>query len=103
MASDRLYPQDYRCPICNQVSSHYVWISKLEEATHECKCGQVLTSSHLDEKETSNGPLLLIRRMNKDQIVADRKKRSVNHFKKEIMPTIGGKDRKYFEKKYGKQ
>ena len=35
-------------------------------------------------------------------IQAERKKRSVDNFKKEVMPTLPKREKKYFEKKHGK-
>ena len=38
-------------------------------------------------------------RMTKPQIVADRKKRSTQHFQKDVLPTLGKAEKKHFAKK----
>jgi len=38
--------------------------------------------------------------MTKEQIKADRTVRSKTHFKKEVLPTLSGKDQRYFNSKH---
>lgn len=94
-----MYPQEYKCTECGAITKHYVWISELETAKHECGCGEILTPENVYYKSTVEPPSHL-RKMTKDQIKADRQKRSTDHFKREIIPTLSGKDQRYFKNKY---
>lgn len=100
MITDRYTPERYRCS-CGQVSKHYVWTSKMEGAIHSCpQCKMGLTIEHLDIEEINEAPR--VGKMTRDQIKADRKQRAQNHFKREVLPTLGKMERKHFGKKFGK-
>lgn len=101
MANDSMYPQEYKCPECGEIHKFYVWSSEIETKIFECKsCGARLFYEHVYEKPVVE-TFRVGRKMNDAEIKADRRKRSAQHFKNEVLPSIGGKDRKYFEKKYG--
>ncbi len=102
MASDSMYEQEYKCPSCGEIQKHYVWSSELDIATHKCKCGDVVTISDVHDKPIVE-TFRVGRKMDDAAIKADRRKRASLHFKNEVMPTIGGKDKKYFEKKIYKK
>lgn len=104
---DTYYPQQYKCfkelGGCDATSKHYIWASQADEARHECSCGKQLTYQHMYEPEvvTYYGRVGL--KMTSDQIKADRRHRSSQHFQKEIAPTLAKQDRRHFEKKFNKK
>lgn len=101
MVSDSYYKQDYVCTDCQTVQKHYVWSSELETTQHTCTNKQC-SSTNLEFIEKHQVDTFQVGiKLNKSQIVADRKKRSKQHFVKEVMPTIGKKDRQHFIKKHG--
>lgn len=99
MANDRMYQQEYLCPSCGRIEKHYVWTSEIETKTHICSCGDVVGFAEVYDKPIVESPLLL-RKMTKEQIKADRTKRSRKHFKEEVLPTLSGKDQRYFNSKH---
>lgn len=99
MANDSMYRQEYKCTECGSITKHYVWTSELETATYKCDCGETLTVENIYDKPVVESPVLL-RKMTKEQIKADRTKRSRKHFKDEILPTLSGKDQRYFKSKF---
>lgn len=102
MSRVQFFPESYKCSECETVQKHYVWSDEIETKEHKCTCcDEVLKPSDLvfeEPKESFN----IGGKMTGQQVRSERKARSTEHFKKDIMPTIGGKDRKHFEKKYGK-
>lgn len=104
MSRDSYYPQAYCCSkkSCGKISKHYIWTSEIEKAQHECECGQKLTYQHLYEEPQVDAPMIL-GKMTKSEIKADRRKRSQEHFKKEIMPTLNKKDKSHFKAKFGEK
>lgn len=101
MSKDTYYPQAYQCDSCHKISKHYVWASEAEEARVECKCGNLLTYQHMYDDEPIQS-FNIGTKMSKQQIKTDRKKRSTDHFKKEILPTLSKRDRSHFDRKFKK-
>lgn len=104
MSKDLYYPQEYRCDNidCCHRQKKYIWSSKRYEVEHECeKCGWTL--NHMNEYESDvNDAFRVGTKMTKQQIKADRKKRSTEHFQKEVRPTLGGMDKRHFDRKFSK-
>lgn len=100
MIKDTYYPQLYKCDSCDQINRIYVWSSEVEELRPKCTCGRQMTYQNMytTDVEVFN----IGTKMTKSQIVTDRKKRSTEHFKKDIMPTLPKKDRSHFTRKYSK-
>lgn len=99
--ADTYYKQDYQCSACGVISRHYIWASEGLEAIHKCKCGAELNYTHEYEKPIVEAPMIKTPTMNRAAVFADRKKRSTEHFKKEVLPTINKADRVKFAKKHG--
>lgn len=99
----RLYKEKYRCSQCGVKQEHFVWDNEIEKTTHKCtNCQYELTYDNvvfITKTPPTSVPIILTK-MTKQEIQVDRRKRSTEHFKKEILPTIGGKDRRHFERKF---
>lgn len=102
MSRIQFFPENYRCTECDTVQKFYVWSDEIETKTHTCKCcRKTLNPSDLvfeQPKEFFN----IGGKLTGQQIKAERKSRSTEHFKKDILPTLSKKDKSHFEKKLGK-
>jgi len=98
MANDSMYRQEYKCTKCGSITKHYVWTSELETATHKCDCGETLIFENIYDAPVVE-TFRIGTKMTKEQIKADRTKRSRKHFKDEVLPTLSGKDQRYFKSK----
>ena len=102
MARDRYYPQLYKCPSCGMVQEHYIWASQAEEAKHNCtSCGSEIRYTEMYEEKVEK-VYTGVGKMSIQAVQAERKKRSTDHFKKEVMPTLSRQDKKHFERKFSK-
>lgn len=83
------------------IEYHYVWSSKIKKAKHTAATGETLTFKNIYYEPDVQAPG--IKTMTKNRIVLDRKKRSLDHFKREIYPKFkaGSLERKHFAKKHG--
>lgn len=105
MARNTYFPETYLCPICHQIQKHYTWSAEIETTRHKCSnkqgdCIAILSFENLHQEEIT--PVFSIK-MTKGQIVRERRARSTEHFRKEIVPTLpqGSDERKHFNKKHG--
>lgn len=96
MSRDRLYMQKFFCNVCNTAVEKNVWESKLYETP--CDCGDGVLEPIFDESEDVG--FMIMSKMSKGEIRKERKQRSLDHFKKEIYPTLSKKDKKHFKKKH---
>jgi hypothetical protein len=37
------YPQQYKCPKCKEIQSHYIWSNERKDTKRICDCGEILT------------------------------------------------------------
>ena len=94
----------YECPNCREIQKHNMWDYFVETKIVECnRCQSSMIGKDIVDEGPIQVPTLIGPNLSKNEIHADRKKRSTEHFKKEIMPTLSGKDQRYFNKKYGRQ
>lgn len=104
MSKSSYYPLQYECPNCRRIQKHYVWSNEVEQSVHECTnedCKESLSVSNIYEEPEVQAPG--IKTMTKDRIMLDRKKRSHNHFMREVLPTFpkGSDERRHHLKKNG--
>lgn len=99
---DSYYPQTYK-NYKGGIEKHYVWASNLKKA----KFKSAVTGQTLTFKDVYDEPVvqsIAIKTPTKSRgHRAERKKRSTEHFKKEIYPSFGANstERKHFSKKLG--
>ena len=106
MANDRMYKQKFTCLDCKHTFSKMVWESDLEKKLFiSCEQSDCKGEAHPVFEEEGEAPMLMTGKMNKQQIKQDRFKRSREHFKREVLPTINPKsmEGKYFNKKYSRK
>ncbi len=100
MSSDRMYNQEFQCNHCNHFSKQYIWESELDTKVIECKeCNEGILIPHFEEVVET---FMIGTKMTKTQIKADRKKRSSDHFRKEVLPTLDKTEQKFYANKYKK-
>lgn len=119
----------YKCGICDLTVELHHSMSEIDNPSDELKkkttcpqdeiCNDIIEyaygQSHvppekLNFKRVPQAPILhgfvngtSMKGQEKIQAIqAERKKRSVDNFKKEVMPTLPKREKKYFEKKHGK-
>lgn len=87
----------------NYTIKEFIWLSDLENDNQEKfpkhpTTGEILMPVFKDIQST----FTILGKMSQKQIRVDRKKRSVDHFKKEIYPTLdpGSMEAKRFQKKH---
>lgn len=99
MSRDTLYSQRFFCKKCKISQDIYIWISKShEKQVHSC--GTNLTPVF---DEINEVPGIIVGKHAKGRSSAEKEKRRAAHFTKEILPTLSGSDRAYFEKKFKKK
>lgn len=98
MSRDTYYPQAYQ-RTDGVIEKHYVWSSQLKKAKHIAKNGEKLGFKQVYYEPDVAAPG--IKTMTKNAIVMDRRKRSHEHFKKEILPKFkdGSIEQRHFAKK----
>jgi hypothetical protein len=98
MASDRLYNQEFQCNKCEKKVKEYVWESSLDEKRKcDCKKKGILIPVFEDIPEMpAIGGKFKGGRSQKEKA-----QRRVQSFKNEVLPEIGGWEKKHFMKKYG--
>lgn len=109
MPKDTLRQYDTQCITCMNVKprSVMVWDSNFEKEVEKqqldfCGVCKSKTEHLIIIPEIKEDLHLQIGKLSKEEIVRDRKQRSREHFKREIIPTIGSKkDKKYFLNKHG--
>jgi predicted RNA-binding Zn-ribbon protein involved in translation (DUF1610 family) len=100
--SNTYYKQHYTCSQCGTTQKHYVWSSEIETATHTCiSCKSEIAVENLSDEGIKEASCQILNKLTKQEVVKDRKKRSKEHFVREVLPTINKKDRQYFIKKHG--
>lgn len=96
--SNVLYNQKFRCSRCKEEVKVYVWTKDLEEGklpVHE-KCGKTLK---IVEEPQTNESFSIGGKFKKGRNPIDARKRSTDHFKKEILPYLGRDEKRHFRKK----
>lgn len=109
MSRTTYYPQWYRCEAsdgtgfyCGKEQQHYVWSNEVEKAKHKCTlCGKPLTIANAIDREAVEAPLVRTPTSN-SRIQASRKKRNLDHWKKNDYPNLakGSDEQKHFAKKH---
>ena len=97
MATDRCYTQKFNCIKCDKQSKDTVWESKFYEQ-HCVDCDSLLEPIFDIVNETPH----IGGKFKKGRSLKERNARRSNDFKVNVLPTIGGADKKHFEKKLGK-
>lgn len=100
MSKTICYEDNFKCPSCQFQFKKYVWSDRKNNpfCTNCKKIEMEIVIESANESFTIINGKYKNGRDKKEAI-----KRSQDHFKKEIMPTLKESDRKYYEKKYGKQ
>ena len=92
------YEGRFSCINCAVIKDIYVWSDRQENPCCEhCKLQFIEVDKHSGETFTILNPEHKKGRSKKEQW-----ERKSKNFMQEILPTLTGKDRKYFEKKFGK-
>lgn len=92
-----MFEEKFICPSCQNKLKEYVWSNR--EKNPECiNCNVEYFVDNIRIEET-----FTIIKHKKGRSKKEAIKRSQDHFKKEIMPTLAKQDQRYFEKKYGKK
>lgn len=102
MARKTCYQQGYLCPKCNKHQKHYTWTDEIMTKTHNCEttgCDHILTVDDTFDEEVPSTPLIIGRKMNQQEIKADRKKRSQQDFEKNTLPYLAPEDKRFFKGK----
>lgn len=100
MGRNSYYPQKYKRKD-GVIEFHYVWSNELKKAKHTAKNGERLTFKNVYEEPIVEAPGITT--MTKSRVAAYKKKRNLDHFKKEIFPQFKSDslERKHFAKKHG--
>lgn len=95
---DTLYSQKFKNSE-GEIVERWVWVSNMNKQIHPLDQDNKtpLTPIFEEIKEESNFPTIITKKMTRQEIQAERRKRSSDHFKKEILPTLG-KDEKIHHK-----
>lgn len=88
---DTFYPQKFRNINTNEITERYIWTSDLEKENYPEDLQPYF-------EKVNEAPM--VGKMTKDQIRTERKARSTNHFKKEVLPTLGSDEQRHFKKKF---
>lgn len=92
------YETRFKCNECDVIKDIYVWSNRQEDPCCEiCTAVMDEIDKYSNESFTILNPEHKKGRSKKEQW--DRKSKN---FRQEILPTLTGKDRRYFEKKFGK-
>lgn len=100
------YPQSYRCIECNHEHQHYIWSDEIHQSAphkHPCPlCGWAILKADMFDKEVSDS-FIMIKTPTANRVrQASRKKRNLDHFKKQVYPTMkrGSQEQQHFAKKH---
>ena len=96
MSRDTCYKQAFKCLKCGNESTLLVWLSEVDK--QKCKCKGKLEPQY----EEVNESFSVGGKYKKGRPKKEANERRSTHFRKEILPTLGGWERKHFEKKIGK-
>lgn len=99
MSRKTCYPHKYLCS-CGEIQKHYVWSDEIEEKKHKCDnkdCDKEVGYDEIQFPEEVKAPF--VGKMGKEAIRNDRTDRRLNHFKKEILPTLGSDEQRHFKAK----
>lgn len=88
---DTLYPQKFRDINTGEIVERYIWTSDLEKENYP---------EHLQPYFEKVNEAPAVGKMTKQQIQSERRARSQNHFKKEVLPTLGKDEKRHFKKKF---
>lgn len=92
------YEARFKCNECDVIKDIYVWSNRTQNPNCEsCEKELEEIDKYSNESFTILNPEHKKGRSKKEQW--DRKSKN---FRQEILPTLTGKDRRYFEKKFGK-
>lgn len=98
MSRDTFYNQKFKCK-CKDIKTKMVWLSAVYKEVCDV-CNNLMKP--VFEKEKDSAPNVIIASKHaKGRSPQERYKRRTDHFIKETLPTLGGRDKKYFEKKFG--
>ena len=98
MSTDRAFSQKFICNSCNQVSKDVIWESEIYKQL--CSCG---TLENLEPIfQAINEAPSIGGKFKGGRSAKEKSERRSNDFKTNILPTIGGFEKRHFEKKLGK-
>lgn len=100
MTKDILYTQKFKCK-CKIESEFLTWISEIN--THTCdKCKKQFIPVYKEIDDSAPNYIIASKHKNgRGKAVSD--KRRIDHFKKEIMPTLDPTDQLAFRKQFNKK
>lgn len=98
MSKDSYYKQRFQCPECEKIISEYVWASKVEETQCGCSETAILLPLFEDEIELPH----IGGQFKKGRSTKEKNDRRSKDFKENVLPGLGGFEKKHFEKKLGK-
>lgn len=86
------------CMICDSKGDLQIEVENLNEEIYICACNKDVKLKRLGEVFYGK----VGSKMTRQQIQKERKERSSNHFKKEVLPTLGKDEKNHFKKKFSK-
>jgi hypothetical protein len=100
MSRDTCFNQPYKCVRCGKETKRVVWLSEInDQLCKESDCGgglEPIIEEEIEESFSVGG------KYKKGRPKKEANKRRTDHFRKEILPTLSGWERKHFEKTKGK-
>lgn len=100
MSRDTLYEQKFQKNDGSTIEK-YVWTSDMEKGNYpKDEDGNMMIPIF---EEIVEGPLIITGKMSPQQVQKERQARSSQHFKKEILPTLGRDEKLHFGKKFNKK
>lgn len=98
MSKDTLYEQEFKCK-CKGKQKFLTWLSEVDN--HTCTiCNYPFIPIYIERDSAPNYIISSKHAKGRGKEVA--KQRRIDDFKKNTMPTLPVGERRYFEKKYGK-
>lgn len=88
MSKDTLYPQKFKNSKGEVITKH-VWVSDMNKENYPLDEDNIPLTPIFEEVKESNFPTIITKKMTRQEIQIERRKRSSDHFKKEILPTLG--------------
>ena len=98
MSKDSYYPQLFKCKCGTR--KEYTWLSQLNDNMCET-CSKKMKPVF---EEINEAPAVINAATHRSgRGPQERNKRRIDDFTKNILPTMGGSDKRYFTQKYGKK
>src|ERR1035437_8927352 len=98
MANDILYQQKFKCK-CKVIKTHLTWLSEID--THVCVVCKKPMKPIFDKPKDTAPATIIASKHAKGRLPKENYLRRTDDFIKNILPRMGGEDKKHFNKKFG--